>query len=94
MDATDKLVDKSCDEEKIEQIKKVVLSQSGVLDIDEIKTRVFANKVYVDIEIAADGDKSLYETHKIAEKVHDKIEKEFEDIKHVMVHVNPYKGRK
>lgn len=90
-EATDKLVDKSCDEEQIESIKKVVLKQKGVLGIDDIKTRIFGSKIYVDIEISADGKKSLNETHAIAEKVHDKVEKNFSDIKHIMVHVNPYR---
>lgn len=90
LEATNKLVDKSCDEEKVKEIEKVVLSQNGVLGIDDIKTRMFGSKIYVDIEISADGNKTLNETHKIAEKVHDKVEKNFDDIKHVMVHVNPY----
>ena len=94
LDATDKLVDKSCDDEKVERIKEIVLKHKGVLGIDEIKTRIFAEKIYVDIEISADGNKTLNETHKIAEEVHDKVEKEFKDIKHIMVHVNPYKERK
>lgn len=94
IEATNKLVDKSCDEETIKEIEKVVLKQKGVLRIDDIKTRIFGNKIYVDIEIALDGNKTLNETHKIAEKVHDKVEKKFEDIKHIMVHVNPYKGDK
>lgn len=91
LEATNKLVDKSCDPQKIELIKKEVLQEKGVLGIDDIKTRMFGNKIYVDIEIVLDGEKTLNETHKIAEKVHDKIEKDFDDIKHVMVHVNPYK---
>lgn len=94
LEATDKLVDKSCDEKTIEEIKKIVLKQDGVLGIDDIKTRVFANKIYVDIEIAADGEKTLFETHKIAEKVHYEVERKFQDIKHIMVHVNPYEGDK
>ena len=94
VEATDKLVDKSCDEETIKKLEKVILKQKGVLGIDDIKTRLFGNKIYVDIEIALDGNKSLNETHKIAEKVHDKVEKEFQDIKHIMVHVNPYRGKK
>lgn len=93
-EATNKLVDKSCDEEQIKQIEEIVLKQKGVLGIDDIKTRIFGSKIYVDIEISADGKKTLEETHKIAEKVHDKVEKEFSDIKHIMVHVNPYMGGK
>ena len=94
IEATNKLVDKSCDEEEIKQIEKIVLKQKGVLGIDDIKTRIFGSKIYVDIEISADGNKTLNETHKIAEKVHDRVEKEFDDIKHIMVHVNPFEGDK
>ena len=94
LESVDKLVDKSCDNEKVEKIKNVVLKEKQVLAIDDIKTRIFANKIYVDIEIALDGNKTLNETHAIAEKVHDRVEKEFDDIKHIMVHVNPYKERK
>ena len=92
-EATNKLVDKSCDDEQIKEIESIVLKQKGVLGIDDIKTRIFGSKIYVDIEISADGKKSLNETHMIAEKVHDKVEKNFKDIKHIMVHVNPYRGK-
>ena len=94
MDAMDKLVDKSCDEETVNKIKKVILNEKGVLGIDDLKTRIFGSKVYVDVEISADGNKTLKETHLIAEKVHDKIESKFTNVKHRMVHVNPYEGDK
>ena len=94
MDAMDKLVDKSCDEETENKIKKVILNEKGVLGIDDLKTRIFGSKVYVDVEISADGNKTLKETHLIAEKVHDKIESKFTNVKHCMVHVNPYEGDK
>lgn len=93
-DATDKLVDKSCDEEKVEEIKKLIVRQDGVLSIDDIKTRIFGNRVYVDIEIGCDGEKSLFETHFIASQVADKVEKEFKEVKHCMIHVNPFKEQK
>jgi divalent metal cation (Fe/Co/Zn/Cd) transporter len=57
--------------------------------VDLLKTRVFGSKIYVDIEICADGDRTLRETHAIAENVHHAIEKEFPLVKHCMVHVNP-----
>ena len=63
---------------------------AGVLRIDDLRTREFGNKIYVDVEIAADGDRPLKETHAIAERVHDHIEKKFPKVKHVMVHVNPF----
>lgn len=89
MDAVDKMVDKACDEETQKQLYDCVLSVEGVEGIDVLLTRVFANKIYVDLEIQADGDKPLRMTHEIAERVHDKIEDQFPKVKHIMVHVNP-----
>lgn len=88
-DAIDKMVDKACDESFEEEIKSLVLSENGVLGIDLLQTRIFGNKIYVDLEIEADGYKTLNETHAIAERVHDTIEREYPKIKHIMVHVNP-----
>ncbi len=88
-DSIDKMVDKSCDQETIQKMRSVIENQEGVVRIDEMKTRLFGAKIYVDIEIAADGTKPLNETHQIAERVHDVIEKEFPMVKHCMVHVNP-----
>ncbi len=90
-DAVDKMVDKACDDSTIEQIQRAVLDQKGVVRIDDITTRAFGNRIYVDVEIAADGTKTLCETHAIAEAVHACIENEFPNVKHIMVHVNPDK---
>lgn len=92
-DAVDKMVDKSCDGETEEQIKRIVMEQEGVLGIDLLRTRLFGAKIYVDLEIVADGELKLWEAHEIAEKVHDVIEGEMDMVKHCMVHVNPGKER-
>ncbi len=93
MDAVDKMVDKACDKETEQKIKELALGQSGVLGVDHLQTRLFGARMYVDIEIAADGKQTLYETHEIAEKVHDEIEAHFQEVKHCMVHVNPAKEK-
>ena len=62
------LTDEACDEETVNKIYGVINKQDGVMRIDEVKTRKFANKVQVDVEISADGEKTLTETHKIAER--------------------------
>ena len=91
-DAVDKMVDKACDEETVREMRQVILAQDGVLGIDILRTRLFANKIYVDIEIAADGNRTLNETHATAECVHHQIEQNFPQVKHCMVHVNPYRA--
>lgn len=89
MDAVNKMVDHACDEETENALKACALAQSGVEGIDLIQTRMFGNKIYVDIEISVDGQLTLTEAHDIAENVHDAIEAEFPKVKHIMVHVNP-----
>ena len=88
-DAIDKMVEKACDEKLEDSLKNCALEQEGVLGVDLLRTRVVGNRVYVDIEISADGDASLRDAHKIAEHVHDAIEQSFSSVKHIMVHVNP-----
>ncbi|RDY29957.1 cation transporter [Lachnotalea glycerini] len=88
-DAIDKMIDKSCDTKTISDIKQIIAEQEGVEAIDEVRTRLFGAKIYVDVEISADGSKSLNETHNIAQNVHDEIENKIPMVKHCMVHVNP-----
>lgn len=88
-DAVDKMVDKACDEETERELKNFVEAQPGVLGVDLLQTRVFGNKIYVDLEIGADENSTLKESHQIAEQVHDKLETQFPKVKHIMIHVNP-----
>ena len=88
-EAVDKMVDKACDDETVRAMEELVLNVEGVEGLDLIKTRMFGTKMYVDIEISADGDLLLKQSHEIAEAVHDNIEKQFADVKHCTVHVNP-----
>lgn len=89
MDAFDKMVDHACDDETVAKIRRLALTTDGVLTLDELKTRRFGSKSYVDIEIGVDAQLSLIEAHNIAEALHDRIESELPEVKHCMVHVNP-----
>lgn len=88
-DAIDKMLDTSCDKDTVKKLRKVIESQDGVLGISKLATRIFGSKIYVDVEIEADGNMRLKDAHDIAENVHDAIEDKFENVKHCMVHVNP-----
>lgn len=84
------LVDTSADDDTLIKIRKEVLKISGVEKIYKLKTRCFGSKLYVDIEIYVDSKISVEEGHTIATKVHDHIENTFKNIKHCMVHVEPF----
>lgn len=88
-DSISKMMDTSCDDAVLEEITAIIWTQPGVLGIDRLATRLFGNKIYVELEIRADGCASLWETHAIAQEIHDQIERELPAVKHCMVHVSP-----
>ncbi len=88
-DAIRKMIDHACSGELQKAIADCAASQPGVADICSLRTREFGNKIYVDIEILADGRLTLSESSSIAERVHCEIEKRFKKIKHVTVKVSP-----
>ena len=88
-DAIGKMTDKSADEKTEDDIRSKILEEGQVLGIDMFRTRLFGNRIYVDVEISIDGSKNLNEAHDIAQKVHDTIEAIFPKIKHCNIHVNP-----
>ncbi|MBR4721141.1 MAG: cation transporter [Clostridia bacterium] len=90
IDAVEKMTDRSADSETILKIRELVQSEDGVIAIDDLKTRKFGDKIYIDLEISADGNMSLTAAHDIAERVHDDIEASLPNVKHCMVHINPH----
>jgi len=89
-EASSRMIDTSADSATENELKKAILSVEGVIEIDLLNTRLFGPRMYVDVEISADSSLSLLQAHSIAEAVHDKLENKFPEIKHCMVHVNPY----
>ena len=88
-DALGKMTDHACPPAVVQEMAESILSQPGVLGLDTLNTRLFGDRVYVDVEIQADGDLPLKMTHATAQAVHDALEAQFPQVKHCMVHVNP-----
>ncbi|MBR0063128.1 MAG: cation transporter [Oscillospiraceae bacterium] len=91
-DASEKTIDTSADEKTEAAIIDAVSAVEGVKHIDLLLTREFGSRIYVELEIAVDGEMPLREAHAIAEAAHDKVESAFPQVKHVFVHVNPAQG--
>jgi len=89
IEAIGKMTDRACDDETVEKIRNVILSQDSVSGIDLLRTRIFGNKIYVDVEIVVDSSLSFVEAHNVSHNVHDAVEKEFPKVKHCKVHANP-----
>ncbi|MCL2388020.1 MAG: cation diffusion facilitator family transporter, partial [Defluviitaleaceae bacterium] len=89
IDSLGKMTDRACDDATVEEMRTVILSQELVCSLDSIRTRIFGNRIFVDVEIGVDSSVTFKEAHDASHHVHDAIEKQFPKVKHCKVHVNP-----
>ncbi len=89
IDAINRMVDRACDDKTLAKIKTLILAQKDVEGIDLLKTRLFGNKIYIDVDISIKGEISVWEGHEIAHGVKESLKKELPNLKHCMVHINP-----
>lgn len=87
------LVDESASEEIIKEIETITLNVNGVKGINKLRTRVSGNSIHVDMDISVNADITVKEGHDISQIVHDEIEEKLEDVKHPMIHIEPYKSK-
>lgn len=90
-DSFNKMIDVSAPNIIEDEIRQITMSVDGVIKIDDLKTRLFGSKIFIDIEIVVDGNLNLRTAHNIAHTVHDTVENKIKECKHCMVHVNPDK---
>ncbi|MDR0426185.1 MAG: cation diffusion facilitator family transporter [Clostridiales bacterium] len=93
MDAVHRMTDVTAGEAVEARLRSIILSDPKVVCVDTLRTRLFGNRIYVEAEIGCDGTLILTEAHDIAQRVHDEIETKLPDVKHCVVHVNPYLRR-
>ena len=75
----------------INNIKTVARKTEGVKKIDSIKVHRRGSTFTVDMEIAVDSSITVDEGHAIAANVRSNIFKKIQNIRDVMVHINPYR---
>lgn len=88
-DALSKMLDTSRGEEYDAKLRAYVLAQPDVVGVALLRSRTFGSRVYIDLVIQVDGSLPLRSAHAIAERVHANVERDFPDIKHIMIHVDP-----
>lgn len=85
------LVDQAPEQTLIDEVFEFISASQGVISVDDLKIRKHMTELYIDVEIGVDGTLSLKDAHQIAEYVHHRVEKQFLNVIHCMVHVNPVK---
>ena len=76
--------------DEIEKFEQTVQNVDGVLRIDQIYARTHGRYVVIDIKLSVDPHLSVEEGHTIAKAVKQKLLEKHQEIKDVLVHLNPY----
>lgn len=87
--ANEKSIEKINVDEIIRNLESLVKETPGVQGIKSLKSRIFNERIYIDLEIFVDPNISVREGHDIAKALQYRIEIEFKSIKHTMVHIVP-----
>ena len=75
--------------EILNNLESIIYNTNGVQDIKSLKSRIFNNGIYIDLDIFVDSNISVKEGHDIAKSLQYRIENEIKSIKHCMVHIVP-----
>lgn len=87
--AIKEVLDESAPDKFVEAVLNDVKNYPDVIRVNSLKTRMFAKRIYVEIEIAVNDTKTVKEGHDIALGIHDLLENKYKDIKHCMIHIDP-----
>lgn len=93
-DAIRKMVDHACCAELETALMCCVQRQPDVLTVEQLLTREFGSRIYADVEIQVDGRLSLAEGCGIAQRVHDAVETQFPQIKHITISAKPCEAQR
>ena len=82
------LVDTGLETEKLERIRRVILSIDGVRTLHLLRTRRAGGLAFVDVHILVDGSISVSEGHQISEMVRVALMRHVGNIADVVVHID------
>ncbi len=82
------LVDTGLEAEKLERIRRVILSIDGVHTLHLLRTRRAGGLAFVDVHILVDGSISVSEGHQISEMVRVALMRHVANIADVVVHID------
>lgn len=85
----DELMDTAVNEDKIREMVEIIDGVDGVISVNDIRTRIHGSQAFADIKICVNRNITVYQGHEIAHDVEGALMEKMEDLKDIMVHVNP-----
>ncbi len=88
-DSAKELIDTGADPVMLEKITEQINQVPGVVSIHELRTRLFAGNIFIDVHIIVDPLINVSEGHYIGERVRLRLIEHFESVTDVIVHIDP-----
>lgn len=89
-EAFDILIERNVQPELMEEYKEIILGFAEVKRIDRIRAREHGHYIIMDIRIAIDHNKTIKQGHDLSREIKNTIMKKYDNIKEVLIHLNPY----
>ena len=87
--ALTELIDTGLDFDLVDRVREVMLADTGVIGIHNLRTRSMGGQGYIDAHIEVDSDLTVSEAHYIAHKIEHRVKKRFPKIIDVQIHIDP-----
>jgi len=88
-DAARELADTAPPPEVLHRIEEVIRQVPGVLAHHDLRVRTSAGQILMEVHVVVSGWLRVCQGHRIAKEVEQKLTAELDDIKQVLVHVDP-----
>ncbi|MCB1869135.1 MAG: cation transporter [Gammaproteobacteria bacterium] len=87
--AVQELADAGLEEERLQQIRNIILSVNGVKAIHMLRTRSSGGQASADVHVLVNPKLSVSEGHMISQMVMDNLTEDIEEMSDVTVHIDP-----
>ncbi|HJV31493.1 MAG TPA: cation diffusion facilitator family transporter [Bacillales bacterium] len=90
MEAFDILLERSVNSEILQDYMTIISEFTKVRRIDRIRAREHGHYVLVDLRISIDHSMTIKEGHDLSKEIKESLMGKFDNIKEVLIHLNPY----
>jgi len=88
--SVDVLMEKSVDQELLDEYEATIHEFNQVRRIDKIRAREHGHYKLLDIRLSLNHDLTIKQGHDIAREIKNELLNKYLDVEEVLIHVNPY----
>jgi len=83
------LTEHAADEKTIEVLRRILSNENEIKGWHALRTRNIGGELFVDVHVIMDADMTVFDSHKISEKIENNIRKKISKPVNVLIHTDP-----